>query len=80
MCPQYTNAPAVGYLTIKLQNSTWYKCLNLSLRESRTYARTYVCTHIRTDRHTFVRTHPRTENRKTICPRHHPLQGHKNNI
>ena len=29
MCPQYKDAPAVGYLTIKLQNSTWYKCLNL---------------------------------------------------
>ena len=73
MCPQYTDAPAVGYLTIKLQNSTWYKCLNLSLTESRTY----VCTHIRTDRHTFVRTYPRMENRKTICPRYHPLRGIK---
>ena len=31
MCPQYTDALAVGYLTIKLQNSTWNKCLNLSL-------------------------------------------------
>ena len=31
MCPQYTDAPDVGYLAIKLQNSTWYKWLNLSL-------------------------------------------------
>ena len=31
MCPQYTDASTVGYLTLKLQNSTWYKCLNLSL-------------------------------------------------
>ena len=47
MCPQYTDAPAVGYLTIKLQNSTWYKCLKLSLTGSYSYRRTYICTHIR---------------------------------
>ena len=43
MSPQYTDAPAVGYPTIKLQNSTWYKCLNLSLTGSRMYM--YVCTY-----------------------------------
>ena len=61
MCPQYTDAPAVGYLTIKLQNSTWYKCLNLSL----TGSRTYVCTHIRTEGHTFVRMYTCTHVPKT---------------
>ena len=64
MCPQYTDAPNVGYLTIKLQNSTWYKCLNLSL----TGSCTYICTHIHIDRCTFVRTDPRTENRKNYMP------------
>ena len=49
MCPQYTNAPAVGYLTIKLQNSTWCKCLNLNLTGSRTYTHWY--------RRTYFRTH-----------------------
>ena len=46
MYPQY---PAVGYLSIKLQNSTWYKCLNLSLTvhtflqmDVHSYARTYI--------------------------------------
>ena len=48
MCPQYRDAPAVGYLTIKLQNSIWYKYLNLSLTGSPTYVPTYVRTHIRT--------------------------------
>ena len=67
MCPQYMDAPAVGYLTIKLlQNSTWYKWLNLSLTGSCMYLRT----HIRTEGCTFVRTYPHTENQKTICPRH----------
>ena len=74
MCPQYTDAPAVRYLTIKLQNSTWYKCVKLSLTGSRMYVRT----HIHTGGHKFVRTYPRTENRKTICPWHHPMWGHKN--
>ena len=46
ICPQYMDAPALGYLTIKLQNSTWYKCLNLSLTGSRTYRRSYICMHI----------------------------------
>ena len=36
MCPQYTDAPAFGYQTIKLQNSTWYKCLNLSTENLKT--------------------------------------------
>ena len=40
MCPQYTDAPTVWYLTINLQNSTWYKCLNLSLTGSHTYVTT----------------------------------------
>ena len=57
MCPQYTDAPAVGYLTIKLQNSTWYKCLNLSL----TGSRTYVCMYV----HTLVCTYPRMHVQKT---------------
>ena len=64
MCPQYTVPPQWGYLTLKLQNSTWYKCLNLSLTGSRTYVCTYIrmytCMYI----HTFVqkdaRTHVRT--------------------
>ena len=58
MCPQYTDAPAVGYLTIKLQNSTWYKCLNRSL----TGSRTYVHTHIHTEGRTFVRTYGKPKN------------------
>ena len=60
MCPQYTDAPAVGYLTIKLQNSTWYKCLNLSLTRSHMYVRT----HIRTEGRTLVCMYPRTHIRK----------------
>ena len=43
MCPQYRDAPAVWYLTIKLQNSTWYKYLNLSLTGSLTYVCKYIC-------------------------------------
>ena len=77
MCPQYTDAPVVGYLTIKLQNSTWYKCLNLSLTGLRTYERTYVLyvhTFVQKDIHSYAHT----ENRKTICPWHHPMRGHKN--
>ena len=62
MCPQYMDAPAVGYLTIKLQNSTWYKCLNLSLIGSRMYACMYVRTHIRTEGRTFVPTYEKPEN------------------
>ena len=77
MCTQYTDAPTVGYLTIKLQNSTWYKCLNLSLTGSHTYISTYVRLYRRTYIRTHICTYPRTENRKTICPRHHPLRGHK---
>ena len=69
MCPQYTDTPAVGYLTIKLQNYTWYKCLNLSLTGSRTYVHTFV----QTDVHLYACT----ENPKTILPRHHPMRGHK---
>ena len=71
MCPQYTDAPAVGYLTIKLQNSTWYKCLNLSLTGSRTYVHTFV----QKDVHSYARTHVRKTKKKTICPRHRG--GHK---
>ena len=59
MCPKNTDAPAVGYLTIKLQNSIWYKCLNLSLTGSRTYVRTHICTEGRT----FVR-----KNEKLYAP------------
>ena len=59
MCPQCMDAPAVGYLTIKLQNSTWYKCLNLSLTGSRMYVRTYTHSY----RRTYIRT--RTHVRKT---------------
>ena len=55
MCPQYTDTPAVGYLTIKLQNSTWYKCLNLSLTGSCTYIYSYRRMYIRT--HVHVRTY-----------------------
>ena len=64
MCPQYTDAPAVGYLTIKLQNSTWYKCLNLSLTGSRTL-RTYTHSYRRTYIHTHVCTY---EKPKTYMP------------
>ena len=56
MCSKYTDAPAVGYLTLKLQNSTWYKCLNLSLTGSRTYIHTFV----QKDVHSYARTHVRT--------------------
>ena len=80
MCPQYTDAPAVGYLTIKLQNSTWYKCLNRSLTGSRTYVCTYTHSYRRTYIRTYVPTYACTENQKTICPRHHPMRGHKNVI
>ena len=71
MCPQYTDT-AVGYLTIKLQNSTWYKCLNLSLTGSRTYIHTFV----QMDVHSYPRTHIR-KTKKTICPQHRPMGGHK---
>ena len=60
MCPQYTDAPAVGYLTIKLQNSTWYKCLNLSLTGSRMYGCTYKHTFVQKDVHLYAHTHIRT--------------------
>ena len=67
----------MGYLTIKLQNYTWYKCLNLSLKGSRTCV-----PHIHTEGHTFVQkdihSYARTEKWKNICPRHHPMRGHKN--
>ena len=43
--------PSVGYLTIKLQNSTWYKCLSL------TGSGTYVHTFVQTDVHSYARTH-----------------------
>ena len=72
MCPQYMDAPAVGSLTIKLQNSTWYKCLNLSLTGSRMYicmyVHTYVHTHIRdirADKRTFICTYPCMHVQKT---------------
>ena len=61
-----TGALAVAYMTIKLQNSTWNKCLNLSLTGS--HVRTYIHTHIRTEWRTFVRTYPRMENRKNYMP------------
>ena len=59
MCPQYTDDPTVGYLTIKLQNSTWYKCLNPSLTGSRMYVCTGTCVHtfIQKDVHSYARTH-----------------------
>ena len=56
-------SPAVGYLTIKLQNSTWYKCLNLSQTGSRTYVSTYAHTYVnifvQTNGHSYARTHVR---------------------
>ena len=55
----------MGYLTIKLQNSTWYKCLNLSLTGSCTYVCTYVCTYIHTFVQKDVHSHTRTHVRKT---------------
>ena len=64
MCPQYTDALAVGYVTIKLQNSTMYKCLNLNLTGSHTYIRMYIHTYICTDRRTSIRTYPRMHLRK----------------
>ena len=75
MCPQYTDAPAVGNLTIKLQNSTLYKCLNLSLTGSCTVynLRTYVYTFVQTDVHSYARM----ENLKTICPGIIWCGGHK---
>ena len=57
MCPQYTDAPAVGYLTIKLQNSTWYKCLNLSLTGSHMYVHTFVQKDVHSYTHTHIRTY-----------------------
>ena len=48
MCPQYTDAPAVGYLT---------KCLNLSLTGSRTYM--YVHTFAQ---NAFVRMYEKPKN------------------
>ena len=51
----------MGYLTIKLQNSTWYKCLNLSL----TGSCMYLCTHIHTEGHTFIGMYTHTHVRKT---------------
>ena len=53
MCPQYMDAHAVGYLTIKLQNSTGNKCLYLSLTDhlhtyTHSYRRMYIRTHIPT--------------------------------
>ena len=47
--------------TMKLQNSTWYKHLNLSLTGSHTYVRT----HIGTEGCTFVRMYPHTHIGKT---------------
>ena len=57
MCPQYRDAPGVGYLTIKLQNSTWYKCLNPSLTGSHTYVRMYVRTYTHLYRRMYIRRH-----------------------
>ena len=72
----------MGYLTIKLQNSTWYKCLNLSLTGSQMYICTCVHTFVQKEVHKYARTHipmyARMENPKTICPRHHLMRGHKN--
>ena len=42
--------PPVGYLTIKLQNSTWYKCL-----ESNRI--TYICTYTHSYRRMYIRTY-----------------------
>ena len=66
MCPQYTDAPAVGYLTTKLQNSTWYKCLNLSLTGSRTYIQTFIQKDVHSYAHMHVPTYACTENWKTF--------------
>ena len=42
----------------------------------------YVSTYTHSYRRTYIRTHvptyARTENRKTICPLHHPMRGHTN--
>ena len=62
MCPQYTDAPTVGYLTIKLLNSTGTNALTGVQQD-------HVCTYIRTEGCTFVCTYPGMQNRKTICPR-----------
>ena len=56
MCQHYKDATAVGDLTIKLQNSTWYKCLNRSLNRI-----SYVCTYV----HTFVQKDVHSHVRKT---------------
>ena len=68
MCQHYKDATAVGDQTIKLQNSTWYKCLNRSLNRI-----SYVCTYVHTFVQKDVHSYARTENRKTICPQHHPI-------
>ena len=55
MCPQYMDAPAVGYLTKKLKNSTWYKCLNLSLTGSHMYVHTFVQMAVHSYAHIHIR-------------------------
>ena len=57
MCPQYTGAPAMGYMTIKPQNSAWYKCLNLSLTGSGMYICTYICTYTQLYRRAYIHMH-----------------------
>ena len=68
ICPQYTDAPTVGYLTKKLQNSTWYKCLNWGLIGSRTYICMYT--------HSY-RTYIRTKTEKLYAPGIIRCGGHK---
>ena len=82
MCPQYTDASALG-TSIKLckpcqsSGSTWYKCLNPSLTGSCMYVRTYTHWY----RRTYIRMHvprlARMDNRKIICPWHYPMRGQK---
>ena len=67
MCLQYTDAPAVGYLTIKMQNSTWYKCLNLS----QTGSRTYICTYIRIYTDSYRWAWGWSGGAKVLCILHH---------
>ena len=60
---------AVGYLTTKLQNSTWYKCLNLSLTGSCTYVRTYIRRYPHLYRWTYICTQiPTYEKPKNYMP------------
>ena len=42
-----------------------------------TYVRTYLCTYVHTLVQKEIHSYARMENRKTIGPRHHLMQGHK---